>query len=428
MTELYVYMDGALCGLLEQDGKGDLRFRYDEEYRNQSEATPLSLSMPLQRIEHRKRVVLPFLDGLLPDSEQARTAMARHFGVNPRNPFAMLQFCGADVAGALQILRPEIAASDSSGTYESLHPLSDTEVSDVLSAVVEEYRTGRPIYVQAGRFSLAGAQPKLALCRINDGSWAAPLGSTPTTHILKPQTGDFDRIDVVEHMTMRAASVLEIPVARTWLESIGDWSVIVVERYDRIRVNDSWRRLHQEDFGQALGVSPSKKYQHMDGGPGVGEVARLLRNLPRPLDRQEVAWRFFQGLVFNTIFRCTDAHIKNYSLLLQGSHVSIAPLYDLATVIPYDPHSGSANAAMKIGEHYQFNAITEADFEATARTLGIDRAQGVDFVAMLRMRAQEAWQMAYTQTVQTAPSTRVVASWVLDSVSRILRDHGIGAA
>ena len=70
--------------------------------------------MPLVLAEHRKRVVLPFLDGLLPDSAEARRAIAEHFGVNPANPVAILQHVGSDVAGALQFVAegddpPEVA-------------------------------------------------------------------------------------------------------------------------------------------------------------------------------------------------------------------------------------------------------------------------------------------------------------------------------
>lgn len=309
-------MDGVACGELRQSDAGDLRFRYDDAYRSAPGATPLSLSMPLVVAEHRKRVVLPFLQGLITDNESAREAMARRFGVRANSAFAMLRHIGSDVAGALQILPPTSASSDAIEPRGDMRLLSESDVATQLAEVIDEYRDGRMHAGTFGRFSLAGAQPKTALVRRPDGRWAEPLGSTPTTHILKPVSGGFRRLDIVEYMTMSAARELGLSVANSWLERFGEFQTFVVERYDRHQSDGTWRRLHQEDLGQALAVHPDKKYQRLDGGPGVGEVARLFRGLSRAIDRSDVAWAFYQGLIFNVVVEGTDAHIKNYSVML----------------------------------------------------------------------------------------------------------------
>ena len=47
--------------------------------------------------------------------------------------------------------------------------------------------------------SVAGVQEKTALL-FHEGQWMRPIGTTPTTHILKPQVGEiptaFGRIDM----------------------------------------------------------------------------------------------------------------------------------------------------------------------------------------------------------------------------------------
>lgn len=121
--------------------------------------------------------------------------------------------------------------------------------------------------------------------------------ATPTTHILKPFAGTFRRIGIVEQMTMYAADVLGNRVARSELVRIGEWDVLVSERYDRAVMNGEWRRLHQEDICQALSVPPSKKYQHRDGGPGVAAVAGLVRSLPLTVDRRSVGEAFYRARV-----------------------------------------------------------------------------------------------------------------------------------
>ncbi|OMC01051.1 hypothetical protein A5733_03175 [Mycobacterium sp. NS-7484] len=85
---------------------------------------------------------------------------------------------------------------------------------------------------------------------------------------------------------------------------------------------------------QALSVHPGLKYQS-DGGPGVGDVADLLNRLPIE-DRAVNAERFFKALSYNILIGGTDAHAKNYSLVLIGSRAQVSPLYDTASAAPYD--------------------------------------------------------------------------------------------
>ena len=53
MTELVVYLDGQLCGRIEQSSSGNITFRYEREYREADDPTPLSLSMQARRRDHR---------------------------------------------------------------------------------------------------------------------------------------------------------------------------------------------------------------------------------------------------------------------------------------------------------------------------------------------------------------------------------------
>ena len=112
MTELSLHMDGALCGTIEKSPSGSLTFRYELAYRGGGEPTPLSLSMPLAARTHKKRAILPYLQGLLPDSEDALRAMARRFAVSSNIPFALLEHVGSDVTEAVQIVGSNGQASD----------------------------------------------------------------------------------------------------------------------------------------------------------------------------------------------------------------------------------------------------------------------------------------------------------------------------
>jgi serine/threonine-protein kinase HipA len=391
---LDVYLDGRFCGRLTQANDGNVTFEYDSAYRASDDATPLSLSMPLTAAVYKKRAVLPYLQGLLPDSNEALQAIARRFSVSANNPFALLEHVGVDAAGAIQLVPSGETASDAVLKRTRVRRVDDEEVATMLSRVVSEYAEGAPYYDAAGRFSLAGAQPKIALHKLPDSSWGVPEDATPTTHILKPVAGAFRRIDVVEQMTMHAAEVLGNRVASSELVRIGEWDVLVSERYDRVVVNGQWRRLHQEDLCQALSVPPSKKYQRHDGGPGVAHVAALVRSLPLTADRRLTGEAFYRALVFNVIAGCTDAHAKNYSLMLEQRSVRLAPLYDLLSYAAYWDGLAHLDSAMSVAGEYQLNRISPAKLEQTGTKFGIDRGTAAEIVDATRKGVYTAFESA----------------------------------
>lgn len=416
---LEVYLDGALCGRITQISSGNLTFEYERNYRTDSHATPLSLSMPLAATVHKKRSILPFLQGLLPDNDEALRAIARRFSVSPRNPFALLEHVGADVAGAVQIVRPGHAVTDHDQRRTSARAASDDEVSRMLDHVVTEYAEGVPYIDAVGRFSLAGAQPKIALHRLADGRWGVPMDATPTTHILKPVVGSFRRIDIVEQMTMHAAAYLDNTVAKSEVVRIGDWDVFVSERYDRAVIDGTWRRLHQEDLCQALSVSPVMKYQHREGGPGIADIAGLIRSLPFESDRRLVGEQFYRGFVFNIVAGCTDAHAKNYSLMLDGAAVKLAPLYDLATYAAYWDGQSSIESAMSVGGEYRFSRIGAADLGAAGKQFGVPADAADGLVQDARLRVVEAFESAYSAVESGDASVRDVAAAVIRGVRNL---------
>lgn len=391
---LDVYLDGRLCGWVTQTSSGNLTFEYDGAYRNSGDATPLSLSMPLTGSVHRRRAVLAYLQGLLPDSDEALRAIARRYSVSANNPFALLEHIGIDAAGAIQLVPSGGVASDAVLERTRVRRVDDDEVATMLSRVVSEYADGAPYYDAVGRFSLAGAQPKIALHRLPDGSWGVPEDATPTTHILKPVAGAYRRIDVVEQLTMRAAEILGNRVAKSTLLRIGEWDVLVSERYDRARVGGTWRRLHQEDLCQALSVPPSKKYQRHDGGPGLADVAGLIRSVPLTADRRSSGEAFYRALVFNVIAACTDAHAKNYSLMLDQRSVRLAPLYDLLSYAAYWDGSVPLDSAMSVGGEYWLSKISPARLEEAGAMFGVERSDAAEIVDTTRKRVHPAFESA----------------------------------
>lgn len=383
VRQLRIYLDGVPIGTAEQTPQGALSFVYDEEYRlGDLEATPLSLSMPLGRPQHGTKQVRAYLDGLLPDSQSARQRWAREYNVSANSPFALLSHVGRDAAGAVQVLPPDADASDALARNGDIEWLSDDDFAAMahdLAAHGEDWDPGR----FGGRWSLAGAQPKMALHR-DPGTrrWGIPRDSTPTTHIIKPAIEGFAQHHINEALCLRAAHEAGLSAAVVDLVEVADVQAVISHRYDRYQEDDGrWVRIHQEDLCQALAVHPERKYQS-DGGPGVGDVADLLARLSI-VDREISAERFFKGLVFNVLIGGTDAHAKNCSLILSGPRAQIAPLYDVASAAPYSQHE-RLSTPMKVGEHWKMLDVTKADWAKVGRLFGIDADLAVTQVEGLR--------------------------------------------
>lgn len=374
MTDLVALLDGKEVGRVHKDARGRVTFVYDDQWRNVPEAYPLSLSMPIAAKEHGRSAVEAFLWGLLPDNEQILARWAAKFQVSARNVLALISHVGEDCAGAVQFVTPERLEAIRSGKEDKVEWLDESEVARRLRLLREDHAAWR-LPRDTGQFSLAGAQPKTALLLQKD-RWGIPSGRIPTTHILKPPTGHFDGHAENEHVCLMLARNLGLPAAESKVRRFKGEVAIVVVRYDRQQKGNDIIRVHQEDICQALGITPTKKYQN-EGGPSAANIVDLLRTYST--DRDTDIETFVTALGFNWLIAGTDAHAKNYSLLLNGPDVRLAPLYDIASILPYeavDLHE--AKLAMKIGGEYKVDLIGLRQWQKFAREVRIDFDQFVD--------------------------------------------------
>lgn len=382
MTQLMAYLDGKLCGSFSE-AKGQITFAYSTEYGGK---VPLSLSMLERNRNHKNKFALPFLKGLLPDNAQALDNMARAAGVSAGSIFGLLTHYGQDVAGALQLLAPGVPSSDAEHpTLSRQAKLSSDEFEELLEESRNLYRGRTLAASEIFRFSLAGAQPKLSLTQDEEGRWLQPKKGIATTHILKPVKAEdhyfVKNIDITEFLTMKTAIECGLNAVNPelWRSQKSDLTALIVPRYDRLIQKDTVRRLHQEDLLQALGVPPEKKYQHQDGGPGLGEIAQLIRQKIRPENRLQIQEDFFKGLVFNLGILGTDAHAKNYSLIHQEEGSQLAPLYDLISAAAHIQDETQAYFPMSIRKKYKFIQISPEDLVFEGKRLGLsqDRAEQI---------------------------------------------------
>jgi serine/threonine-protein kinase HipA len=384
---LVVVLDDAVAGTLTRSPGGRLAFAYDEDYRSRPETTPLSLVLPKQIRDHAGARLEAWLWGLLPDNDAVLRRWARQFHVAVSSPFALLSTpVGEDCAGAVQFTVPD-QLDDLLERSGSVSWLTEEEVAERLRDLRADATAwlGRSF---TGQFSLAGAQAKTALLG-RDGRWGVPSGATPTTHILKPAVAGLDDHDLNEHLCLDAARRAGLVAARTRIERFAGETAVIVTRYDRIAMDGSIRRVHQEDLCQALGIPPTRKYQN-EGGPGPVDVVRLLRSAMRPVPAEDDVRRFADALAWNWLIAGTDAHAKNYSLLLSGADARLAPLYDIASALPYGTHERKLRLAMKLGGDYDVSPRRNP-WPGAARELGLDRTLLADRVRELAELVPDAF-------------------------------------
>lgn len=343
---------------------GRLGFCYAPGWLSRPNAVALSHSLPLQAAPFDDRATRPFFAGLLPEG-QMRRLIARQLQISGQNDFALLDKIGGECAGAVTFLAPGQTLPTPTQT-DAVAWLSDEEVVAVLDELPR-----RPMLAGKNglRLSLAGAQDKLPV--VFDGRrLGLPLKGTPSSHILKPPIHAVEDSVINEGFCMALADTLQLEPAKSSVHIVLNRPFLMVERYDRVLDAQGRRqRLHQEDFCQALGVTPEMKYQN-EGGPDMAQCFNLVRRATRPSAPQVL--RLFDYVIFNALIGNHDAHAKNFSLLHSGRAPVLAPLYDTLSTAVYP--TLTEKMAMKIGSKYKFGEVEARHWEQFAEGAGLAKA------------------------------------------------------
>ena len=362
--KLHVYLFNEHVGTLGW-ANGRLSFKYTSEFLQNPNSTALSISLPLQELAFDDHLTRPFFAGLLPEG-QMRRLIAQQLQVSGQNDFALLEHLGGECAGAVTFLAQ---GQDSAKFSQEDDVLWLTD--DELVAILDEL-PHRPMLAgnDGLRLSLAGAQDKLPV--IFDGiRLGLPRNGTPSSHILKPAIEAVDESVINEGFCMALANAIQLNSANATMHHVGKRQFLLVERYDRVIDSEGRRRrLHQEDFCQALGVVPEMKYQN-EGGPNLAQCFDLIRRFTRPSAPQIL--RLLDYVIFNALIGNHDAHGKNFSLLYSAKACFLSPSYDILSTAIYPKLT--PKMAMKIGSQYKFNDIHARHWEQFAEEAGLAKPQ-----------------------------------------------------
>jgi len=370
MASVPVYFEQRRVGTIEVDKAGP-SFLYDTAWIALRGAFPISVTMRLTAERIISDVFLPWAANLLPESEQLRT-LGQLLGMARSDVIGLLSAIGGDTAGALSFGQPGRTAS------VQWRPLGSPEE---LQTVIEELPSKPYLVGEEGvSMSLAGVQTKLAVAIDGAGHVCVPMNGSPSTHILKPDSPRLPGGVQNEAFCLALARRLNIPTPNFTTGRAGTRTYLLVQRYDRIAAGDRWRRLHQEDYCQALGKPPSAKYESNKtgaSGPKLDEMFELTR---RYLPPTEVV-RLLDVVIFNVVACNTDAHAKNYSIMIRGNGVSLAPIYDVMCGEVWE--NVTKNLAQTIANKRRGDCLKGSDWQRFARGCGLNPRQVLDRVRTL---------------------------------------------
>jgi len=328
-------------------------------------------------------------------------------GMARSDVIGLLSAIGRDTAGALSIGEPGRTAS------VQWRPIDKPED---LEKVMEELPS-KPFLVgeEGVSMSLAGVQTKLAVSIDDKRRVCIPMNGSPSTHILKPDAQRLCGGVQNEAFCLTLARRMKIPTPNITTGQAGKRTYLLVERHDRTNVGGRWRRLHQEDYCQALGKPPSAKYESNQTGiygPTMKDMFELTRRHLSSID----ILHLLDMVVFNVLACNTDAHAKNYSIIIRGNGASLAPIYDVLCGEVWD--SVTKNLAQKIAGESRGDYLKGRHWQRFARECGLNPRQVLDRVGTLAKSVIVEADAAASEVAAMGAGTHVMLDQTRQAVER----------
>jgi len=345
VRSLNVYVDRTLVGALSEDNNLWV-FEYAAAWAALDRGFDLSPALPRATLRHAdggtQRPVQWFFDNLLPE-ELLRKAVAKEAGIKDHeDAFALLTYLGAESAGSLTLLPPDVALPD----QFALSALPDQALSKRIRDLPKQTLTKDA----PKRMSVAGAQHKM-LVVIKGAELFEPVGATPSTYILKPDHPDSNTYPASvfnEFLTMRLARAARLAVPSVEMRYVPE-PVYLIKRFDRAVDDKSARkldrlaaptvsRLHIIDACQLL--NKDRTFKH--SGATLDALARVVE---RTTNKLATRTGLFRWLVFNILVANDDCHLKNLSFFVRHDGIWLAPHYDLLCTGSYQTRAFAEDRA-----------------------------------------------------------------------------------
>ena len=422
MNSLHVFFEDIPVGLLSQNEDLTYSFAYSQGWLTHNKRFPLSLAMPLQAEPFGNRITLSFFENLLPEGD-VRKALARSHQAS-QSPYEFLKEHGEDCAGAVIISSRTKSPYDPQNDYRIIQ----IEMETVYDAIENHHSVAHAIAdLDPGYLSLAGAQDKFPAIFL-DGKFFLPSHGNPTTHIIKVPIHRQGVKESVfnEYYCMQLASLCGFKIPANQIVHNGKHPLFVIERYDRKRdKNGIIRRLHQQDFCQAQGITSEKKYESK-GGPSIRDNYNLILTNVTIKERLRSLYAYLDWICFNLLIGNNDSHSKNISFLLKGNRVELAPFYDLVSTALYP--SLRRQFSFQIGGRDEYSQIGKKQFTDLDQELGLKSGTMADRLRLTYSNVRTHKDALAKQISETFKETKIVhrISKLIDERAKGFQRQGVG--
>ena len=349
MNELQVKLNDLHIGTISIKGKDEV---YSFEYTNEWKQSGYEISPHLAFDKTLSSgVIKRFLENLLPEGK-GLDDLTSFTHISKNNIFGLIQAMGFETSGALSFGRTH------KDTTPLFRPITEKELTQRIDEIESKSII---IWDKKQRLSLAGVQEKLPVL-LKDGELGLADGGLSSTHILKFQTKRNENIVVNEYFCMSLAKEAGLMVAEVSLRKYGEHPVLMVERFDRVISKDTVKRLHIIDGCQMLDLPSSYKYERNFGSSrdveNIREGASFTKlfeaanlcEVPATAKLQLLDWAIYTLIIGNA-----DAHGKNISFFVNSSGITVAPYYDMLSIIM---HEGvDHELAMAYGDEFDVDKI-----------------------------------------------------------------------
>ena len=338
----------VVAGKLEADGD-KLLFNYGKSYLeriNDMDKPAISIyekELPLQEGE------LPLLDGLnvpscirdgVPDAWGRRVIINRKLGVKGKDidtaqldELTYMLESGSDRIGALDFQQSAI---------EYVPRLSRNVPLGELLESVERVEKGVPLTLELDLAlfhgsSLGGARPKASI-EDNDKKYIAKFSTS----------SDIYNVVKAEYIAMRLAEEVGLNVAPVQTTRVAGKDIILIERFDRKKVDAGWQRKSMLSALTLFGLDDM-----MARYASYETLAEVIRH--KFTDPKGTLKELFSRLVFNILCGNTDDHARNHAAFWDGTNMSLTPAYDIC---PQGRSGNEASQAMLISGNNRSSKLT----------------------------------------------------------------------
>ena len=387
---VWVWLPGAtepvVAGLLSRQG-GTLVFNYGKSYLERSNAIAIyEPELPL------RSGVLPLLNDLpmpnairdaSPDAWGRRVLLYRSRNGDPAelDELTCLLESGSDRIGALDFQLSPTEYIPRLGNHASLEELMEA---------AQKVQEGLPISktldhaLQHGT-SIGGARPKVMI-ETGDKKYIAKFSSST----------DMYNVVKAEYIAMRLARLARIETATVKLEKVMGKDVLLVERFDRVKVAGGWQRKAMVSALTILDLGEMQaRYASYE------DLAEIVRS--RFTDSGKTLLELYRRIVFNILCGNTDDHARNHAAFWDGNYLTLTPAYDIC---PQSRTGNEASQAMLISGQNRMSQLSVCLGAAGKFQLSNNEAQ--DIIEQLKHGISENWEMVCDEAKLTAMDRKLL--------------------